>query len=153
MTRTPIRKFVAVLVALAAIAGVYPVSYQLCPRWDVTVVDGSGKPLPGMTVRRSCKDYSGGAQSEEDRRTDEHGKASFDERRVRSPALLRWLGNVLNVATQGVHASFGRHSYVFAFGGGLQGSPVRDGYVEYWRGSPESMESRIVAEPMGGSSR
>jgi hypothetical protein len=147
------RKLVAVLVGLAAIAGIYPVSYSVCPKWDVTVVDGSGKPLAGMTVRRSCNDYSAGIHSEEDRRTDERGKASFDAQQVRSPILIRWLGNAINVVTQGVHASFGRHSYVFAFGGGMEGSPVREGYVEDWRGWPEHMESRIVAAPMGGLSR
>ena len=102
-----------------------------------------------MTVRRSCNDYSAGKHSEDDRTTDERGRAAFDAQPVRSPTLIRWLGNVINVATQGVHASFGRYSYVFAFGDGLEGSPERDGYVEIWTGRSDYMESRIVAKPLG----
>jgi len=49
-----------------------------------------------------------------------------------------------------VHASFGRHSYVFTFGEGLEGSPVRDGYVEDWTGLPEHVESRVVEALAGG---
>ena len=145
-----IRKLLVALLTLAAIAGLYPVSYSVCPTWNVTVLDETGTPLAGMTVRRSCNDYSAGIHREEDRRTDQHGRASFHAQRVRVPTLIRWAGNVSNVVTQGVHASFGCYSYVFAFGAGRQGSPVRDGYVEAWRGSPEHMESRIVAVPVVG---
>lgn len=84
--------------------------------------------------------------------TDQRGNASFDAQRVRRPRLIRWGGNVINVVTQGVHASFGCHSYVFAFGNGLEGSPVRDGYIEVWHGTPDHMESRIVAAPRVGLS-
>jgi len=143
------RKLVVFFLGFAAIVGIYPVSYPLCPKWDVTVVDSSGKPIAGMTVRRSCNDYSAGKHSKDDRVTDERGKAAFDAQRVRSPILIRWLGNVINVATQGVHASIGRYSYVFTFGGGLEGSPERDGYIETWTGRSEYMDSRIVAKPVG----
>jgi len=144
------RKLFAAVLTLVAVLGLYPVSYSVCPTWNVTVLDESGKPVAGMIVRRSCNDYSAGIHSEEDRETDQHGRASFDARRVRVPRLIRWAGNAFNVVTQGVHASFGRHSYVFAFGGGLEGSPIRDGYVEAWQGSPKHMESRIVAVPAAG---
>jgi hypothetical protein len=112
------RKVVLAVVVFAVIVGVYPVSSPLCPKWDVIVVDKTGNPLADMTVRRSCNNYSTGGHSEDDRKTDERGKASFDIQPGYSPILIRWLGNVINVATQGVHASFGRHSYVFTFGGG-----------------------------------
>jgi hypothetical protein len=142
------RKLFAAVLTLVVMLGLYPVSYSVCPTWNVTVLDESGKPLASMTVRRSCNDYSAGIHSEEDRKTDQRGKASFGARRVRVSRLIRWAGNVFNVVTQGVHASFGCYSYVFAFGRGLQGSPVRGGYEEVWQGSPEHMESRIVAVPM-----
>ena len=148
-TWTLTRKVLFVSAILAAFAGIYPVSYSLCPDWKVTVVDASGAPVPGMTVRRSCNDYSSASSGlEDDAITDEGGKAAFARRRVRSPVFLRWEGNVVSVVSQGVHASFGRHSYVFAFGRGLEGSPVVDGYVEDWTGWSEHMESRIVAKPV-----
>jgi hypothetical protein len=80
--------------------------------------------------------------------TDERGKASFKGRYLRWPLFLRWAGNVLNVASQGVHAGFGRHAYVWAFGRGMEGHAVVNGYVEDWTGSPEHMESKIVVKPV-----
>lgn len=150
MKHLSIRKLAAVLVVLAAMFGAYPASYLGCPNWEVTVVDESGRPLPGMTVRRSCNDYSAGIHRDEDRVTDERGKAAFEAQQFRSAILGRWLRNVGNALAGGVHASFGRNSYVFAFGRGRQGSPVRKGSVEFWHGSPERMESRIVARPVAG---
>ena len=148
-TWTFTRKLILGLTILVAFAGICPVSYWLCPDWNVTVVDASGEPVPGMTVRRSCNDYSSGRTGiEDDAITDEGGKVSFAGKRVRSPVFLRWAGNVVNLASEGVHASFGRHSYVFAFGRGLEGSPVVDGYVEDWTGCPSHMESRIVVKPV-----
>jgi len=144
------RKVAVAVLMLVAIASFYPEKYSVCPAWTVTVQDESGKPVPGMTVRRSCNDYSVGIHREEDRRTDLNGKTSFDPLTVRGPRALRWGGNFINVVTQGVHASFGCHSYVFAFGRGLEGSPVRGGYVEVWEGTPVHMESRIVAAPVIG---
>jgi hypothetical protein len=52
----------------------------------------------------------------------------------------------ISTAGAGVHASFGRHPYVFAFGGGYEGNAVDGKYVTEWRGTPDSMESRIVAK-------
>ena len=144
------RKLAAALLALVAVVGFYPVSYSVCPTWNVTVLDESGKPLSGMTVRRSCNDYSTRTHLEEDRVTDQYGRASFNAKRLRVARFIRWGENIGNVVSQGVHASFGCHSYVFTFGRGLEGSPVRDGYVEVWRGSPEHMESRIVARRVAG---
>ena len=79
--------------------------------------------------------------------TNEEGKASFKGKYLRSPKLFGWIGNVLSVATQGVHASFGPHAYVFAFGRGMAGNPVANGYVEIWTGSPEHMKSTIAVTP------
>lgn len=144
------RKLSAALLTLVALVGVYPASYSICPMWDVEVVDKSGKPLPGMTVRRFCNDYSAGVHSEEDRTTDQRGKVSFPAKSVRMARLIRWARNVINFVTQGAHASYGCHSSVIAFGKGWEGVAVRNGYVEDWRGSPDRMESRIIAAPMLG---
>lgn len=139
-----------VVLLLLIIRGLLPLSYAVCPAWEVTVVDAAGAPVSGMRVRRSCQDYSvEGSNHEDDATTDEGGKASFKGKYLRWPLFLRWAGNVLNVASQGVHASFGRYSYVSVFGRGMEGDPVtNDGHVEVWTGSPEHMESRIVVKPV-----
>ena len=151
MTVTSRRIRILVLGAVVAVmvVGLYPVSYMLCPEWEVLVLDASGNPVPGMTVRRTCENYSsGGRGAEDDIVTNDQGQASFDAKRARLPVLLRWAGNIVNVVSQGVHASFGRHAYVFAFGRGLEGTAVANGYVEDWTGEPEQMSSSIVVKPV-----
>jgi len=140
---------ILVLALPVFVVGLFPRSYQVCPDWEVTVVDVAGAPVSGMTVRRSCQDYSVEARNhEDDAITDERGKASFKGRYLQWPFLVRWAGNLLNVASQGVHASFGRHANVWAFGREMEGVPVVNGYVEDWTGSPEHMDSRIVVKPV-----
>jgi hypothetical protein len=74
--------------------------------------------------------------------------ASFPLKRVRSSIVGQWARNAMNFVATGAHASFGRWAHVFAFGRGLEGTPVVNGYVEFWHGSPEHMESTIVAKPV-----
>ena len=148
--RWPVRT----LAALMALAGIYPASYQLCPSWDVLVVRPSGVSLAGpvqdIRVRRSCTDYSvDGSGYEDDAITDDRGRAAFKELRTRESSIHRWFGNVSQAAMGGVHASFGRHASVFAFGDGMQGDAVSpDRNIEDWTGSPEHMTSRIVVGPI-----
>jgi hypothetical protein len=129
----------------AVVALSIPLPYQACPSWDVLVVDTSGNPVPGMTVRLSYQDYSiERASHEEDRTTDAQGSASFPGRISRHAYASRAAGAVLSGLNQGVHASFGRHAYVMAFGRGLRGS---DDAVTDWTGEPNHMSSKITAKP------
>jgi hypothetical protein len=135
----------AVLLAI----GVWPTSYLASPRWNVWVVTDGGQPLPGIYVRLAYRNYSAEGQGHEvTLRTDENGHALFPPNYEKSCLLLRSFYTVSS-ALAGVHASFGRHAYVFAFGSGYEGSAVIGKYVADWRGSPESMESRIVAKRTG----
>src|SRR5690242_16048812 len=117
-----IRRGIALgLVLLIGIGGLYPVSYTGCPAWSILVVDASGRPMPGITVRRSCMDYSTEKIEHEDNATtDDLGKVLFAKIQLRSALFQRWVGNLMNVAMQGVHASFGLHGWVAAFGQGMQ---------------------------------
>jgi len=140
---------IAVGVSLALVVTLsIPFSYQICPSWDVSVVDKSGNPVPGMTVRLSHQDYSvESASHEEDRTSDAQGRVSFSERISRRAYASRAAGAVLSALSQGVHASFGRHAYVTAFGHGLQGSDLSFGVLTDWTGEPNHMSSKITAEP------
>ena len=138
-----------VLFCLACGALLYPEEQIVCPKWSVSVVGESGDPVAGITVRRSCQDYSvENTAHQDDATTGAEGRVTFGEIRIRTPRLLKWVGNVTNFVTLDVHASYGLHAYVFAFGKGLEGSPVSTpvskGFVEFWTGSPERMESSIV---------
>jgi hypothetical protein len=131
----------AVLAALALI----PIPYLASPRWEVWVVDNAGTPIEGMTVRRVYQDYSIESEGhEEDRITNGQGYTFFPAATSSSSIAQRCIFTVLS-ARAGVHASFGRHASVFAFGNGRQGAAVSGPYVTDWTGGPAYMKSRITA--------
>jgi hypothetical protein len=142
--RTPLILIVCVGILLGAL---YTTPEQVCPSWSVTVVESSGTPVAGTTVRRSCQDYSiAGSALETDAYTDNLGRAAFQEAVIRTHPMLRWPRNLFNLLSGGAHASYGRHAYVFAFGrDGRQGDDVEaTGYLRDWKGAPPHMESRLV---------
>jgi hypothetical protein len=136
---------VAGLAAGVLLAAVWPVTSPATPEWEVWVVDENGRPLQGVTVRLVWQNYSAETEShEEDRQTDKNGYAVFSARTFKASALRLVLGTI-QAAEAGVHASFGPHAWVFAFGRGFQGDAVTDGYITDWTGRPSKMQSRIVA--------
>ena len=143
------------IMALAAIAAVFAllainikISTPATPHWEVWVIDQDGHPLKGMTVRMSWQNYSVETTGhEEDLQTDENGHVVFPSRILTASIKDRFFGTVRS-AQGGVHASFGPHAYVFAFGHGLEGSAVMGDYLADWTGKPDQMQSRIVAKPM-----
>jgi hypothetical protein len=136
-------------VALLCIVIIVPLPHLVCPDWEVSVVDQDGNPLKGMTVRLSYQDYSLESVShDEDRVTDSRGHVSFVAKTTTASVGSRALGALRSAIRTGVHASFGRHAWVFAFGNGLEGSAETGNYVTDWNGSPRLMRSRIVSRPM-----
>jgi hypothetical protein len=131
----------AIILALLLI----PIPYRACPTWDVWVVDDGGQPVRDVTVRLVYQNYSAESRSHEnDRITNERGHAIFPRQESSASVLRRCYYTVLS-ATAGVHGSFGRHAWVFAFGKGLEGNATSGPIVTDWTGSPDHMESRIVA--------
>jgi len=118
------------------------------PLWDVYVVDSTGHPLAGITVRESYQDYSCEAESHmESLITDSKGHVQFQAHyEKRNP--FRCAEETTSSLGTGVHASLGRHADV-SVGGyheALTGYAV-DGtdHVIDWTGSPRQMVSTIVA--------
>ncbi|MBZ5525948.1 MAG: hypothetical protein LAP21_27300 [Acidobacteriia bacterium] len=119
------------------------------PRWEVWVVDENGHTLKGMTVRLSWRNYSAEKQGhEEDRITDKNGYVVFPARTLKASRSRR-AAETADSARAGVHASFGPHASVYAFGQGREGYATTDGpngqYITDWTGSPPEMQSHIVA--------
>jgi hypothetical protein len=141
-------KYIGALIVAALFAFLaWPTATVQCPTWGVQVVDDSGHPLQGMTVRLSYKNYSGESESHhEDLQTDAKGYVLFHQKSLRAPGVRRALA-IVGSATGGVHASFGPHAWVWTFGKGLEGIAVNDGHVTDWTGSPSQMTSKIVAKP------
>jgi hypothetical protein len=132
--------------AVLLIVGAWPMSYLASPRWEVWVVTDDGQPIPQINVRLVYKNHSAESESHEVTLiTDENGHALFPQHYEKA-CIFQRLFYTLSSARAGVHASFGRHAYVFAFGSGYEGSAVTGKYVADWRGKPDSMQSRIVAK-------
>jgi hypothetical protein len=111
-----------------------------------SVVTDDGLPVASTNVRLVYQNYSAEGQSHElTLTTDENGRVLIPAQYERACVLQR-LYYTVSSAGAGVHASFGRHAYVFAFGGGYEGNAVAGKYVTDWRGTPDSMDSRIVAK-------
>jgi hypothetical protein len=130
-----------VIVAVSLLAALLPVSTLSAPEWSVCVLDGSNRPVAGVLVRESYKNYSAELEGhEDDLYTDAEGCVSFVPKRVNSSPLKR-LRVILLSATGGVHASFGPHASVAAFRAGQTGDDIRGGHIFSWEGFPTQMKS------------
>ena len=132
--------------AIALVASAFlSITYSAVPRWGVWVVDEHDQPVEGITVRLVYQNHSVESKShEQDLTTDSRGFVEFSAQ-VRSASVLSYAIYSLYAARAGIHASFGRHASVFAFGGGREGSAAVNDVVVDWTGSSDRMESRIVA--------
>jgi hypothetical protein len=143
------QKVVWTFVAAVIVVGIalIPLRSLDSPAWDVWVTDQSGHPISGLTVRLTYQNYSAEDKSHEtDATTDASGHAAFSAQTLRASVARRAV-MMLSSATEGVHAGFGPHATVFAFGKGLQGFAIDEqrNVVVDWTGKPDRMESRIIA--------
>ena len=132
-------------ILVLAIVLFWPIPYAAAPKWEVWVVDEVGAPLEGMAVRLYYQNYSAETTgSEMDAVTDSQGHAQFSMQ-LASASAARYIVYSCRSAMAGVHASFGRHAGVFAYGQGRDGSATTGEAITDWTGSPEEIQSRIVA--------
>ena len=110
------------MILVLAIVLFWPIPYTAAPKWEVWAVNEVGAPLEGMTVRLYYQNYSAEMMgSEMDAVTDSHGHAQFPMQ-LASASAARYIVYSYRSAMAGVHASFGRHAGVFAYGQGRDGS-------------------------------
>ena len=109
------RKAVIAIVVLLAALFLYPFKKILVPEQRVLVVTKDMHPIRNAMVRQSWQDYSLERYGhEEDLFTDSNGRVTLPIRTIRAPLLWRVFGPLRSIAGQGVHASFGVHTYVIA---------------------------------------
>jgi hypothetical protein len=103
------------------VAGVlFPVREIVAPDWTITTLDAAHRPLTGITVRESWQEYSlEDSSHEEDGLTDIRGEVHFPRRTEWTSIAGRPLGCARQISRTGVHASCGPHSYLVAFGKGV----------------------------------
>src|SRR5579862_548142 len=118
------RSTVWIIAAFAVGAVFIPLRSFDCPAWDAWVTDQSDQPIAGVTVRLTYRNYSAEQESHEiDAITNAQGHVAFKAQTL-SASLGRRAAATLWSAAAGVHASFGPHASVFAFGNGLQGFAI-----------------------------
>jgi hypothetical protein len=101
-----------------------PTTEIVSPDWTVTVTDTAGHPIQGATVSVTSQQYTVESDAtEETKVTDNNGQVSFAKREIHAIGFMRLWGVVRNL-DQGVHASFGVHTWLFANKKGF-GEPSR----------------------------
>lgn len=141
------KRILGLSAAIVLVTCGFPIGYLASPRWDVWVLTGDGMPISGANVSLSYRNYSTEGESHsEDLKTDKDGHVLFHSHYGKANVYQRIFYTVSS-AQAGVHASFGRHASVSAFGSGGEyiGTSVRGQYVEDWQGHPASMQSKIIA--------
>jgi hypothetical protein len=109
----------AVIAVVAAIL-LFPVKRTVAPEWTIYTLDADRHPLANITVREVWQQYSlENAGHEEDRLTDSSGRVQFPRRSLRSSIGQQLVGCFEQVMKTGVHTSCGAHSYLVAFGKGV----------------------------------
>ena len=113
-TGRSIRKWVIFALVLLAMLTLYPFKMTVVPSERVLVVTADMHPVKDALVRQRWQNYSLEREGhEEDLRTDLHGRVTFPIRTIMANLLRRLLGPLVNIADQGVHASFGVHTDLF----------------------------------------
>jgi hypothetical protein len=103
----------SILVVSIVVLMLYPFKKTLVPEQHVLVTTKDMHPIVNVLVRQSWQDYSlESAGHEEDLTTNTHGRVTFPTRTLRAPLIWRLLGPLASIAGQGIHASFGVHTYM-----------------------------------------
>lgn len=115
MTFPRTKKFWALL--LLGLMLLYPFESTVVPAKNVLVVTEDSRPIQGVIVRQIWQNYSLESEGhQQDLRTDESGRVSFQRRTIRASVLRRIVHPIWNILRQGVHAGFGAHTDMFALG-------------------------------------
>jgi len=94
-----------VLLLLVGIIGFFPRQMEVCPEWEVVVLDQQNKPAAGVKIRQQWQYYGVSGEQSENSVTDSEGRVRFSARHVRYPLVLSFLGKALGFVA--VHSSFG----------------------------------------------
>ena len=131
--------------AVILVAAFIPLPQTVAPAWTITTLDAARRPLTGVTVREVWQQYSlEDSSQEEDRLTDANGKVQFPRRTYWTNLGSRFLGCVRQVGRGGVHASCGPHSFLVAFGNGIDTMDWADLSQEDGRTAPWQRSTLVL---------
>lgn len=147
MKRKLVRLSFLAIGTLLVIIALVPIASVEVPRWDIVVVDQTGKPVVGIKVNEYWRDYLvDESMSIATAVTDENGAVSFEERRVHASVGQRLFGAVWNVLSFGPHASFKTNAFIVVYG-------RSEKYATKSVGHPRAQENptRVVLEDAIGN--
>ncbi|HEY7546512.1 MAG TPA: hypothetical protein VID27_16600 [Blastocatellia bacterium] len=153
------RKKLFSLTAIITLIGILPIisnaqkrsrNKVIVPAWRIQVIDEAGNPVKGAFVRQVWQDYDIEDEGhEEDASSDENGYVSFPGRRGKVVSeSVRARKRLKNICELGVHASFGVHAYILAYGK-IVGCKRLEGSADYEEGKPlpKQLQMRMVTLP------
>jgi hypothetical protein len=135
-----VRTTIVILAAAIVASAFIPLPRTVAPDWTITTLDAARRPLTGITVREVWQQYSvEDSDHEEDRLTDIKGEVHFPRRIYWTSIADRFFGCVRQIISTGVHASCGPHSYLVAFGKGVDtldwADSAQEGTTMLWQHS------------------
>jgi hypothetical protein len=142
MTRA---KILLVLAAMILVGLCIPLPQIVAPDWTVATLNSDRKPLADIIVREVWQQYSvEGTSHEEDRLTDNNGEVHFPRRSQRVSIAARLFGCARQIVVTGVHAGCGPHSYLVAFGSGVDTTDWADSEQENGMTIPRRRSTLIL---------
>lgn len=97
-----------------------PLAADGCTRLDDHHIGCRSQTVTCVTIREVWQQYSlEDSSHEEDRLTDSNGRGTFPRRSYWTSVGWRILGCLRQIGSGGVHESCGPHSYLVAFGNGI----------------------------------
>jgi hypothetical protein len=119
---------------IALILLLFPYKTTVVPEWRIRVIDETGNPFQGATVRQSWYHYSYDVGGIDDLTADEVGYVVFPARTFTAPLLYRVLRGGL-AYLRSAHGRLGIRSSVWAYSTGV----VSD-FIDYTPGIPPTQE-------------
>ena len=111
---------IRVAAAVLFVSALIPTPQIVAPDWKIRALDAAHRPLAGITIREVWQQYSLEDSSlEEDRLTDNRGEVRFPRRTHWTNFVGRLFGCARQISRTGIDASCGPHSYLVAFGNGV----------------------------------
>jgi hypothetical protein len=110
------------IAAIALPAVLPPGRYEVAPRWEVQLVDESGKPVPEAKILQGFSYFYGTRSTSRDEelpeRTNPNGVIMLPRRELEISRRTVWRGRLLGLLN--VHSSYGPSSTVFASAEGFR---------------------------------
>ena len=132
------KRLVIALSISALIMALVPIPRQTVPGLTLRITTQAGVPVANARVRQTWQNYSTESSGhEQDLSADAAGVIVLPERILYTSILGSAIGPARSFLSQGVHASYGRSSFILVYADGLSG------WCEWKPGLPTTIEVHL----------